>query len=77
MAQNIPSNETQRPAMKATLLSKALNQDTRLNKEFPRQNKSKRINIHKTSCARDTKGTALRKGRKRKREKNTGRKKWQ
>ena len=41
---------------------------------FPRQKKSKRIHFHQTSPARDAKGTALRKGRKREREreKNTG-----
>ena len=38
------------------------------NKEFPRQKKSKRIYHHQTSSARDAKGTALRKGRKRERE---------
>ena len=77
MAKNIPSNENQRPATKTTLPSKALNQDRRPNKEFPRQKKSKRIQPHQTSSARDTKGTALRKGRKRETERNTGRKKWQ
>ena len=43
MAKNIPSNENQRPKTKTTLPSKALNQDRRPNKEFPRQKKSKRI----------------------------------
>ena len=65
---NIPSNENQRPATKATLPSKSLNQDRRPNKEFPRKKKSKRIHLHQTSSARDAKGTALRKGRKRERE---------
>ena len=37
--------------------------------------KSKRIDFHQTSSARDAKGTALRKGRKRERERNTGMKK--
>ena len=68
MARNIPSNENQRPATKTTLPSKALNQDERPNKEFSRQKKSKRIQFHQTSSARDAKGTALRKGRKRLRE---------
>ena len=77
MAKNIPSNENQRPATKATLPSKALNQNRRPNKEFPRQKKSKRIHLHQTSSARDAKGTALRKGKKRERDRNTGRKKWQ
>ena len=72
---NIPSKEKQRPATKATLPSKALNQDRRPNKKFPRQKKSKRIHFHQTSSARDAKGTALRKGRKRERESNTVRKK--
>ena len=77
MAKKIPSNENQRPASKTTLPSKALNQDRRPNKELPRQKKSKGIHFHQTRSARDAKGTALRKGRKREREKNTGRKKWQ
>ena len=72
MAKNIPSNENQRPATKTTLPSKALSQDRRPNKEFPRQKKSKRIHLHQTSSARDAKGAAVRKGRKREREKNTG-----
>ena len=77
MAKYIPSNENQRPETKTTLPSKALNQDRRPNKEFPRQKKSKRIHFHQTSSARDAKGTALSKGRKTERERNTGRKKWQ
>ena len=77
MAKNIPRNENQKPATKTTLPSKALNQDRRPNKEFPRQKKSKRIQLQKTSSARDAKGTALRKGRKRERQRNTGRKKGQ
>ena len=71
MAKNIPSNENQRPATKATLPIKALNQDRRPNKEFPRQKKSKRIHLHQTSSARDANGAALRKGRKRVRERGT------
>ena len=71
MAKNIPSNEKQGPASKTTIPSKALNQVRRPNKEFPRQKKSKRIHFHQTSSARDAKGTALRKGRKRERERNT------
>ena len=46
-------------------------------KSFPEKKKSKRIQFHQTSSARDAKGTALRKGRKRERQRNTGRKKWQ
>ena len=72
---NIPSNENHRPATKTTLTSKVLNQDRGPNKEFPRQKKSKRIHFHQTSSARDAKGTALRKGRKRERQRNTGRNK--
>ena len=68
MAKNIPSNENQRPATKATLTSIALNQDRRPNKELPRQKKSTRINLHQTSSARDAKGAAVRKGRKKERE---------
>ena len=60
MAKNIPSNENQRPAAKTTLPSKALNQDRRPSKELPRQKKSKRVQLHQTSSARDAKGTALR-----------------
>ena len=71
MAKNIPSNENQSPATKTTLPSKALNQDRRLNKDLPRQKKSKRIHLHQTGTARYTKGTALRRGRKRVRERGT------
>ena len=56
MAKNIPNNENQRPTTKATLPSKALNQDVRPNKEFPRQKKSKRIYLHQTSSAKMLKG---------------------
>ena len=81
MAKNIPSNENQRPANKTTLPSKALNKKKkkkkRPNKEIPRQNKAKRIHLHQTSSAGDAKGNALRKGRKRERQRNTGMKKWQ
>ena len=73
MAKNIPSNKNQRTATKTTLPSTVLNQDRRPNKEFARQKKSKRIHFHQTSSARDAKGTALRKGRKRERHRNTGR----
>ena len=43
-------------------------------KSFPDKKKSKSIQLHQTSSARDAKGTALRKGRKRERQRNTGRK---
>ena len=72
MAKNIPSNEKQRTATKTILPSMALNKDRKPNKEFPRQKKSKRIYLHQTISARDAKGTAVRKGRKREKEKNTG-----
>ena len=42
--------------------------DRKTNKEFPRQKKPKRIYFHQTSSAGDAKGTAVGKGRKRKRE---------
>ena len=71
MARNIPSNENQRPATKTTLPSKALNQDRRPNKEFPRQKKSKGIHLQQTSSAGDAKGTALRTGRTRVKERGT------
>ena len=67
MAKIIPSNENQRPATKATLPSKALNQDRKPNKEFPRQKKSKRIHFHQTSSGKEAEETALRKGRKKER----------
>ena len=44
-------------------------------KNFPEKKKSKRMYLHQTSSARDAKGTALRKGRKRERQRNTGREK--
>ena len=71
MAKNIPINENQRPATKTTLPSRALNQDRRPNKEFPRQKKSKRIHLHQTSSAGDAKGLALRTGRKTVKERGT------
>ena len=61
-------DENQRPATKTTLPSKALNQDRRPNKEFPRQKKSKRIYLHQTSSAGDATGNAVRKARKREKE---------
>ena len=77
MAKIIPTIENRRPATKTTLPRKALNQDRKPSKAFPGQKKSKTIYLHQTSSARVAKGTALRKGRKRERERNTGRKKWQ
>ena len=71
MVKNIPSNETQRPAAKTTLPSKALTQDRRPNKDIPRQKKSQRIHFHQTSSARGAEGTALRKGRKKERKRGT------
>ena len=73
MAKNIPNNENQRPPTKTTLPSKALNQDRRQNKELPSSLKkeSKRINLHQTSSAKDAKWTALKKVRKRNRERET------
>ena len=71
MAKNIPSNENQRPPTKTTLPNMVLNQDRKPNKELPRQKKSKRIYLHQTSSARDAKGAAVRKGRKRERERGT------
>ena len=75
MAKNILSSKNQRPESKATAPSKALDQDRRPNKELFRKKKSKGIHLHQTISARDVKGTALRKGRKRERVRNTGRKK--
>ena len=71
MAKNIPSNENQRPARLSIKI------EGEKKKELPRQKKSKRIHLHPTSSGRDAKRTALRKGRKRERERNTGMKKWQ
>ena len=71
MARNIPNNENHRPATKATLPNKALDQDRRPNKELPRLKKHERIHLHHNSCARDAKGTALRRWRKRARETGT------
>ena len=71
MGKNIPSNENQRPATKATLTHKALNQDRKPNKDIPRQKNSERIHPHQNNSARDAKWTALRKGRKRVRERGT------
>ena len=40
-------------------------------RSFPDKKKSKRIQLHQTSSARDAKGTALKKGRKRERKRGT------
>ena len=76
MAKNIPSNENQRPATKTTLPARFSIKIEGQIKSFP-QNNSKSIYLHQTSSARDAKGAAVRKGRKRERERNTGTKKWQ
>ena len=76
MLKNIPSNEDQRPATKATSPSKALNQDRRPNKEFPDKRSLKEYTSTKPAVQEMLKGL-LKKGRKRDRERNTGRKKWQ
>ena len=47
-------------------------------KGVPRQKKPQRIHLVQMSSSRDTKGFALRKGKKKsERERNTGMKKWQ
>ena len=71
MAKNIPSNENQSSATKATLFSKALNQDRRPNKELHRPKKSKRIYLLQTSSARDAKRFPLRPRRKTVKERGT------
>ena len=53
---NIPSNENQRPVTKATLPSKALNQDRRPNKEFPRQRSLKEYTSTKRALQEILKG---------------------
>ena len=53
---NIPSNENQRRASKTTLPSKALHQDRRPNKEFPRQKKSKEYTSTKPALQEILKG---------------------
>ena len=53
---NIPSNENQRLATKTTLPCKALSQERRPNKEFPRQKKSKRIYSAKPALQEMLKG---------------------
>ena len=74
MARSIPSNEKQRPETKMTLPSKPLIESGRLNKEFLRQKKAERLQLYQSRTAKYTKRTALRKGRKRmrERERNTG-----
>ena len=71
MTRNIPSNEKQRPATKATLPSKAFNQDGRPNKELPGEKKPQIIYLLQTSSAGDAKGHALRTGRKTVKERGT------
>ena len=68
LQENIPSHENQRPVTKTTLPGKALNQDRRPNKEFPRQISLKEYTS--TTPALQEKLKALpkeRKGRKRER----------
>ena len=77
MAKYIPSNENQRPTTKATLPSKALNEDRRPNKELPRQKKSKRIYLHQTSSAIDARDCFKNRKKSSGRERNTSMKKWQ
>ena len=70
MAGNIPNNEKQSPVTKTTQPSEVLNKNGRPNKEFPREKKAENTHIDQTSTAY-AKGTALRRGRKRVRERNT------
>ena len=56
MAKNIPSNENQRPATKTTLPSKALNQDRRPKKVFPRQKRWKKYTFTKPALQKMLKG---------------------
>ena len=68
MAKNIPSNENQRPATKAIYPARLSIKIEGQIRSFPDKKKSKRIQLHQTSSARDAKGTALRKGTKREKE---------
>ena len=78
MAKNIPSTENQRPATKTTLSSKLSIKIEGQIRSFPDNKKPQRIHLLHTSYARDAKGFALRKGKKKsERESKTGIKKWQ
>ena len=66
MAKNIPSKENQRPATKTTFPARLSIKIEGQIKSFPDKRSLKEyIHFHQTSSARDAKGTALRKGRKR------------
>ena len=71
MARNFPGYEKQMPITKTTPSSKAPNYNGSGNKELPRQKNAESIHLHQTSTARYAKGMALRKGRKRVRERGT------
>ena len=70
-ARNIVHNVKQNTAIKTILSSKALNKNGRPHTQLPRQKKAKQIQFHKSSTARDAKGTAVRRRRKRGKERGT------
>ena len=76
MLRNIPSNENQRPATKATLHSKALNQIEGQIKSFPDKRSLKEYTSTKPALQEMLKGLLYEK-KKSERERNTGTKKEQ
>ena len=77
MAKNIPNNENQRPAPRLLYPAQLSIKIEGQMRSFPDKRSLKEYTSTKPALQRDAKGTALRKGRKRKRQRNTGRKKWQ
>ena len=63
--------QTESERLETNFPSKWRGEKSRDSKTHTRQKKSKRIHLHQTSSARDANGAALRKGRKRVRERGT------
>ena len=70
MAKNIPNNENHRPATKLLYPARLSIKIEGQIRGFPDKRSLKDTYLHQTSSARDAKCTALRKGRKRKRQRN-------
>ena len=76
MTKNIPSNENHRTATKILYPAQLSIKIEGQMRSFPDKRSLKEYTSTKPALQRDAKGTALRKGRKGERERNTGTKKW-
>ena len=63
MAGSIQGNENQRTKPKTTLCNKATTHNWRWNKDIHREKEAERVKNHQTSCARNAKGTIVRRKR--------------